>query len=193
MQQTWMPVQQLPEFELALAAAAGALDAGDLSECHGAACGMLCRRPREDAEAFLRLLAALELVHEPGEELREFLVRLHAATASQIGDQQMRFSLWLPGDEEALEDRTRALARWSSGFLAGLAFDHDTALDNLSEDIEGVLGDVQQIALAETTADADADAEEEEQALTEIIEYLRVVTLMLREELRPAAPRDSVH
>lgn len=186
-----MPVEQLPEFEHALAAAAGTLDAGDLSECHGAVCGMLCRRPREDAEAFLSLLSSLELVRDPDQGLRELLVRLHGATASQISDEQMRFSLWLPGDEEDLEDRTRALARWSSGFLAGLGFGHDTALDELSEEIEGVLGDVQQIALAET--DADAEGEEEEQALTEIVEYLRVVALMLREELRPAAPRDSVH
>lgn len=186
-----MPVQQLPEYEHALAVAAGTLDAGDLSECHGALCGMLCRRPREDAEAFLRLLASLELVHEPGQELRDLLVRLHGATASQIGDDQMRFSLWLPEDEEDLEYRTRALARWSTGLLAGLGFGHDTALDKLSADMEGVLGDVQQIALAETGADV--DGEDEEQALTEITEYLRVVTLMLREELRPAAPRDSVH
>jgi len=126
----------------------------------------------------------IECVVETGHPLAE-------ATASQIGDAQMRFSLWLPGDEEPLEYRTRALAQWCSGFLAGLGFGHNADLDNLSEDIEGVLADLQQIARAET--DPETDPETEETALVEIIEYIRVVALMLREELRPAAPRDSVH
>jgi len=186
-----MPVQQLPEFDLALAVAAGRLDAGELSECHGAVCGMLCRHPQYGGSEALRLLAELELVRNPELELRDFLVSLHEATASQIGDAQMRFSLWLPGDEEPLEYRTRALAQWCSGFLAGLGFGHNADLDNLSEDIEGVLADLQQIARAET--DPETDPETEETALVEIIEYIRVVALMLREELRPAAPRDSVH
>jgi hypothetical protein len=186
-----MPILQLPEFEQALAVTSGRLDAGALSECHGAVCGMLCRNPGHGGDQYLRLLAELELVRAPGADVRELLVSLHGATANQIADAQMRFSLWLPGDEEPLEDRTRALAHWCNGFLAGLGFGHDAALDNLSADMEGVLADLQQIALADIGPDG--EGEDEETALTEIIEYIRVVTLMLREELRPAAPRDSVH
>jgi len=185
-----MPVQRLPEFEDALAKAAGQLDAAELSECHGAACGMLCRHPQFDQDQYLRLLTELELARDPAEEMRECLVSLHQATVSQISDEQLRFALWLPADEP-LEDRARALAHWCSGFLAGLGFGHDAAMDELSGDLEEVLADLEQIARAE--ADTDGDSEEEEAALVEVIEYIRVVTLMFREALRPPESRDRLH
>jgi uncharacterized protein YgfB (UPF0149 family) len=186
-----MPVVQLPDFEHAQAVAGAHLHAGDLAECHGAICGMLCRHPRNGGDESMRLLVNLGLVQEPDPGLRDILVTLHRAASSQIRDPQMRFQLWLPGDEEPLEVRTRSLAQWCTGFLAGLGFGHDAALDKLSEDMEGVLTDLQQIARAEVGAAS--DPEEEENALAEIVEYIRVATLMLREELRPAAPRESVH
>lgn len=186
-----MPVQPLPEFEDALAKAGGQFDAAALSECHGAVCGMLCRHPQYDQDQYLRLLTELELARDPASEMRECLVSLHQATVSQISDEQLRFNLWLPADEEPLEDRARALARWCSGFLAGLGFGHDAALDELSGDLEEVLADLQQIARAE--ADTDGDSEEEEAALVEVVEYIRIVTLMLREALRPPESRDRLH
>ena len=186
-----MPVQPLPEFEDALAKAGGQLDAAGLSECHGAVCGMLCRHPQHDEDQYLRLLTELELAREPADEMRECLVSLHQATVSQISDEQLRFKVWLPDDEEPLEDRARALAHWCSGFLAGLGFGHDAAMDELSGDLEEVLADLQQIARAE--ADTDGDSEEEEAALVEVVEYIRIVTLMLREALRPPESRDRLH
>ncbi|NND44681.1 MAG: UPF0149 family protein [Xanthomonadales bacterium] len=186
-----MPVQQLPGFEHARSISGAQLDARELSECHGAVCGMLCRQPARGADDYLELLASMELVRDPAPEVRECLVRLYEATAAQITDEQMRFDIWLPSDEEPLEDRARALAHWASGFLAGLGMGREGSLEGLSEDLQGVLEDLQQISRADAVADG--ESEEEEAALVEIVEYLRVVTLMFREELRPASSGDSVH
>lgn len=186
-----MPVLQLPNFDQSVAISSGQLDALELSECHGVACGLLCRAPASQAETFLNLLDSLELVKGPDEPLTSQLSELHDATTSQLDDDQLRLMLWLPGDEEPLADRTDALARWCTGFLAGLGSGTDLSKETLSEDLSGALSDLEQIARAEMTSEG--DLEEEEEALMEIIEYIRVVTLMLREELSPPKPQDSLH
>jgi uncharacterized protein YgfB (UPF0149 family) len=186
-----MPVQQLPDFEQTLAIANGQLDAIELSECHGAACGLICRHPHSQADLFLSLLNSLELLKDPEQSLAEQLVELYQATVSQLEDDQLRLVIWLPDDDEPLEDRTEALARWCTGFLAGLGSGSEFNEDTLSEDVTAALSDIQQIAMAEMTSDGDSD--EEEAALIEIIEYIRVVTLMMKEELSPPDSHDRLH
>lgn len=186
-----MPVAALPDFEHVVAIAGGTLDALELAECHGAACGLLCRHPDSVPDTFLNLLTTLELINDPEPVLTEQLAKLHAATVSQMEDEQLRLKLWLPDDDEPLEDRSLALAHWCTGFLAGLGSGHDSSLDTLSEDLEGALKDLEQLARAEVMADG--DEEEEEVALVEIIEYIRVVTFMFKAELRPAADKDRLH
>jgi uncharacterized protein YgfB (UPF0149 family) len=186
-----MPVLQLPDFDQTLAISSGSLDALELSECHGAVCGLLCRNPSSQSDSFFSLLSSLELLKDPDEALKGQLSDLHFATASQLDDEQLRFSIWLPDDDESLDDRTEALAHWCTGFLAGLANGHDLELETLSEDVSAALADLEQIARAQMTGEG--DAEEEESAFTEIVEYIRVVTLMMREELSPAKPQDLLH
>ncbi|MFT5141341.1 MAG: hypothetical protein ACI9H8_001925 [Lysobacterales bacterium] len=182
---------QLPDFDQTLAISSGQLDAMELSECHGALCGMLCRNPSSQADSFFSLLNTLELAKQPDEPLSVQLTELHYATATQLDDELLRFSLWLPDDDESLDDRTEALARWCTGFLAGLGSGHDLALETLSEDVSAALSDLEQIAQAEMTGEG--EVEEEEAAFVEIIEYIRVVTLMMREELSPPQSQDVLH
>lgn len=186
-----MPVQALPDFEQTLAIAVGQIEAPELSECHGAVCGLLCRNPASEANLYFGLLSSLELLSNPDEQLSGQLAELHLATITQLEDDQLRFSVWLPSDDEPLEDRTEALAHWCTGFLAGLGSGTELTQDTLSEDVSGALSDIQQIAIAEMTGDG--DEEEEEAAFVEIIEYIRVVTLMMRDELSPPSPQDRVH
>jgi uncharacterized protein YgfB (UPF0149 family) len=186
-----MPVLQLPDFEQTLAIAGGQLDAGELSECHGAACGLLCRHPASRADAFFSLLGSLELVKDPGRELASRLLVLYEATLAQLEDDQLRLALWLPADEDSLEDRTEALGHWCTGFLAGLGSGHDLSLDTLSDDVSEALADLQQIAQAQISGAG--DSEEEEAALVEVIEYIRIVTLMMREELSPPKQQDRLY
>jgi len=185
-----MAVPQLPDFEHALAVAGDSLDAVELSECHGVACGLICRQPGQGADGFLQLLAMLELVSGPGAGLCRVLEELYRASGLQLEDEQMRLALWLPGDDEPLEERTRALAHWCTGFLAGIG-SGEGKLDSMSEESGDALEDLRQIAMAE--ASGEGDTEEEETAFAEIVEYIRVVSLMLREDLRGPGPGDRFH
>ncbi len=186
-----MSIARLPDFEHVLAIAQGNLDAAELAECHGVACGLLCRQADAGVDVFVGLLDMLELVSSPGTGLKISLQELLSSTREQLVDEDMAMNLWLPGDGEALEDRTAALAQWCSGFLAGLGSSGDDMLQTLSDDATEALRDLQQIAAADVTDTR--GSEEDENAFVEIVEYIRVVTLMIREDLRGPDSQDMIH
>lgn len=185
-----MPVKPLPDFNQSLARTRGEMGMADLAECHGVACGLICVREDSGAADFLDTLDLLQLTSGPGGELRQIMSELFEATFSQLRDDQLRLALWLPGDEESLDERTAALAQWCTGFLAGLG-GAGQGLENLSQEAREALDDLQQIARAEVGGGV--SDEDEEDAYYQVIEYIRVVTLLLREELRGPEPDDRIH
>lgn len=190
------PVTRLPDFEHTLALSQGNLDPPGLAECHAVACGLLVRQSNARDSAYLDLLAALQVLPEPGPALREALQELYTAVAGQLADDDMGFTLWLPDDEQPLDERTAALAQWCNGFLAALGSGLEGRLETLSAEAGEALADLAEIARAQIDGDdtdAPIEAEEEEQAFAEIVEYIRVVVLMLREDLRGPDAGDSIH
>jgi hypothetical protein len=133
----------------------------------------------------------LELVDDPGTGLRISLEELLNSTRLQLADEEMGLALWLPNDDETLEDRTMALAQWCSGFLASLGSSGDDILCAMSDDSNDAMKDLQQISAADVT-DTD-ESEEDEKAFIEIVEYIRVVVLMIREDLRGPDGQDLIH
>jgi uncharacterized protein YgfB (UPF0149 family) len=204
----------LPDFDHTLALGHGNLDAASLSECHGVACGLLARSPDSSGDAFFALLAMLEVVREPGPGLREALDELRLAAGQQLADEELGFMLWLPTDDEPLADRTEALSQWCSGFLAALGAGQADQLKTLSAEGAEALVDLREIARAgvEEASPADSVAEPDEdpgrpdeegrdehegdgqeQAFAEIVEYIRIAVLVLREDLRGPLAGESVH
>jgi uncharacterized protein YgfB (UPF0149 family) len=189
-----MSAPQLPDFEQSLALCHGTLDAAELAECHGVLCGVLAVSPQAGAEHFIVQLGALQLIDEPDEAVESVLRELFTATDAQLDDEEMSFRLWLPDDQEPLEERTEALGRWCTGLLAGLAAQGD--LSALSGEAAEAVRDLEQIARAglATGGGSDSNAlEDEERAFTEIAEYIRVVALMLREDFRGPEQGDAIH
>jgi uncharacterized protein YgfB (UPF0149 family) len=188
-----MSSPSLPDFERTLRLSQGNLDAAELSECHGLLCGLLCRNSEGTPNDFMQHLASMQLVVEPGAALSTVLTEAFDSTQRQLEDEELGFDLWLPQDDEPLEDRTVALAQWCSGFLAGLA--SGGQLDALSEDGKEAIADLQQIARAELSSSSasEKEREEDEGAYTEIVEYVRVVALMMREDFRGPSTDEAIH
>ena len=182
---------RLPDFEHTLAIAQGNLESCELAECHGVVCGLLCRIPDASLDAFIGLLDMLEMLKTPGAGLKMSLEELLNATRGQLVDPDMGLTLWLPKDDETLEDRTMALSQWCNGFLAGIGSSGEEALGTLTDDAKEALKDLQQISLADVT-DTE-QSEEDEKAYTEIVEFIRVAILMIREDLRGPDDQDSIH
>jgi uncharacterized protein YgfB (UPF0149 family) len=186
-----MSATRLPDFEHTLAIAQGNLEAPELAECHGVACGLLCRSADASLDVFIGLLNMLELVNDPGTGLKMSLEELLNSSRAQLADEDMGLQLWLPNDDETLEERTMALSQWCSGFLAGLGSSGDETLKGISDVSNEALKDLQQISTADV-ADTD-ESEEDEKAFVEIIEYIRIVILMIREDLRGPDGQDLIH
>jgi hypothetical protein len=191
-----MSLDQLPDFRHALMTSHGSLDAAELAECHGVLCGMLCGENGSTAEDFLAHLATLEFAVETGSALHEMMIEAFESTVQLLADEELRFNLWLPDDEQPLGERTNSLAHWCTGFLAGLGV--GGPMPDLSAEAAEALQDLQQIAMAGFLAQADdaadgAEDEVNETAFFEIVEYVRVVTLILREELRGPGVDDPIH
>ncbi len=188
-----MSAPALPDFEHTVQVGQGILDTAGLAECHGVLCGLVCRKSGGTPSEFLNYLKEIHLLVNPGTALAAALSDAFDKTAQQLVDEDMGFELWLPDDDESLEDRTVALAQWCSGFLAGLA--SDGPFEVLSEEAGEAIDDLQQIARAELIVPEGAgpDSEEDEVAFTEIVEYVRVVTLMMREDFRGPGVNDPIH
>ncbi len=82
-----MASEPLPDFDHSLAMAKGNLDAAGLAECHGVSCGLLVRQPDCSSDAYLGLLALLEIAPDPGPAFREVLGDLLEATRGQLTDE----------------------------------------------------------------------------------------------------------
>jgi uncharacterized protein YgfB (UPF0149 family) len=181
----------LPDFEHTLALAQGNYDAPELSECHGVACGLLCRKPDSTFDAYMSLSRTLEIVDAPAAGFSEVLEDLFASSREQLADENMGLTLWLPEDNEILEERTMALSQWCNGFLAGLGSGGKEALSAMSEDANDALNDLLEISKAEVL-DTE-ESEEDENAYVEIVEYVRIVVYMIREDLRGPDELDQIH
>jgi len=206
-----MSPEPMPDFHHALMLSRGKLDAAELAECHGVLCGLICRNSSVSHVDYLGQLATLQLITEPDKALSELFVDAHISTSQQLADMDMGFNLWLPDDDQPLVERTDALAQWCTGLLAGLGLGGE--LPVLSEEATEALDDIRQIARAaypqvgmtdaereqiiemETGIDEEPDeeAEDDENAFMEIVEYVRVVTLMLCEEMRGPGVEDRIH
>lgn len=186
-----MSAARLPDFEHTLVVARGNLEASELAECHGVACGLLCHLPQSSFAAYAGLLDMLGLVRIPAAGLKMSLRELLDSSRLQLADEEMGLSLWLPDDNEILEERTMALSQWCSGFLAGLGSSEDDSLKSMSEDANEALADLRQIATADVTDTT--QSEQDENAYAEIVEYIRVVILLIREDLRGPGGQDFIH
>ncbi len=188
-----MSSPSLPDFERTVELSQGNLDAAELAECHGLLCGLMACGTADTAGDFLDHLAAMQLLVDPGEALQSTMVDAWERTGRQMDDEEFGFELWLPNDDESLEERTISLAQWCAGFLAGLG--SGCNLDALSDDAREGLQDLIEISRAEVSSESGqfTGNQEEEAAYAEIVEYVRVVALTLREEFRGPGSGDAIH
>lgn len=188
-----MSVPDLPDFERTVRLSQGNLDASELAECHGLLSGLLCREIKSTPSDFRYQLEAMKLVVNPSAALDSVLTDAYESTNKQLEDEEFGFTLWLPDDDEPLEERIIALGSWCSGFLAGMVC--GGPLDALSEEGREAIEDLQQISKAEMTSQGQdgEESEEDENAFVEIVEYVRIVALMMREDFRGPGQHEAIH
>jgi hypothetical protein len=167
------------------------------AEFHGASCGYVCAGGH-DAEAFLRAYGD-EQWPTPDAAQRSALDSLRAAFATSrrlLDDEDLGFDPLLPGESAHVHERAQALVDWCQGFLSGLGLGGMTAHQARHQDVREILRDMSTIAASELGFDRDEEVDES--ALSEILEWIRVSVLLVREDLaharaRAAAPSGTRH
>ena len=105
------------------------------AEVHGTLCGMLCVNENTNPSE------ALEDADELG--LAAPLAALREVVLEALFDSQAGFMPMLPSDDNTpLEARVKALARWCSGFVYGLACQPEFDMKGLSEEVQEVIRDL---------------------------------------------------
>lgn len=148
-----------------------------IAETHGVVIGLLAGGPRQSDAELADQLSRLQVGDWNSRRIQDDLGPAISTLRSELASPDMDFKPLLPTDDRPLSERTRCLASWVSGFLAGFGAG---APELKNPDSSEALRLLEQIARAGT--DPEADEEEQEQAFTELSEFVRVATLLLREE-----------
>lgn len=157
----------------------------DAAETHGLICGLLCAAGRLDEDMWLA-----HIYDEPpdanniaAQQANRTLLQLAEVTRDALFSPDLDLQLLLPDDEVPLPDRAEALAAWCDGFLSGLGLGGVTEESLRSDEVKEIMRDLADIS--RVGFDADEPDEEDEMAYMEIVEYLRMGTLLISEELQP--------
>lgn len=157
------------------------------AEMHGLISGILCGGNSDSSwQPLIHDLTNEGLAF--GHELAEALRKMHAAT-SDSPRRRWLFQLYLPeGDDVSVFDRADALAGWVNHYLLGSGVTQPK-LDKVTGEAGEAIDDLRNIA--QLGYDEDEDREELEMSLEEIIEYVRVASLLCHDNFtrsQPTAP-----
>lgn len=161
----------------------GAVHAGvRASECHGFLCGYFCAKNTVVAGSWRdNLLTGID-DEVNVDDCIEILTQLATEVKQGVLSEEISFELLLPDDETPIAKRSSALAEWCAGFVTGLGMGGMGEKPQLNEECEEFVKDVISISRMDTSIDEGEDAEA---ALFEVVEYIRVGTIMLHQEWHP--------
>ncbi|RUO24436.1 YecA family protein [Aliidiomarina minuta] len=150
------------------------------AELHGMLTGLIASGAPAESEKWHDVMA--DLANEGNAfsvGMKSLLRDLSAEIISELEDPELGFQLLLPGDEEALNERLKALTQWVQSFLAGFGVNQQN-LAKASADLQEAINDMAEIALLSDDVEAD---EEGERAFYEVSEYVRISSIMCFNEL----------
>ncbi len=187
--------------DLTIAGAIDVLELGvEVAEFHGGICGLLCASGPGAAAAWLQHAdeSQMTVAGEAG-TAREQLHEAEAETWRLLSSPNFEFEPLLPPVEAELAERVSALALWCQGFLTGLGLGGVRAEDLDARDDEGgrnaelaeIVADFVEISRAHLGSEDLADTDRADFDLAEVIEYVRVGTQLVFEELRERQARGA--
>ena len=162
----------------------------DAAEAHGTLCGLMMGNTSVKGW----LAHTLEEMPDAGNVLATeqlgVLEELFEQTREQLNDDELNFELLLPDDTDDFGLRLLGLSGWCQGFLYGIGAAGTMREDELDETSRECLSDL--LEISKLSHDEEASDEAELQ-FAEIVEHVRMATLMLNETLNPLKPDTTLH
>ena len=166
------------EFERVLAESGSFTTA---AEGHGMLCGALCAMTAYRLEDWVGELLT-DGRRAPAEPDPVFEL-LYTETAQALAGQAMEFAPLLPDDDAPIAKRASSLGEWCQGFLYGIGAGRMASLEQLPGDLAEIVRDLTEISRA--AVDEQDSLETNEQAYVELVEFVRVSTQLVFDELSP--------
>ena len=162
---------------------------GDAAESHGTLSGLLINNASM-ADWMAHTLDDLPDKSDvlAGEQLK-VLNQLFEQTRKQISDEDFSLELLLPDESDDFGLRLLGLSTWCQGFLYGIGASGCIDQASLDEASQECLSDL--LEISKLSYDA-KDSDEAEQQYFEIVEHVRMATLILNESLNPMMPAPAL-
>lgn len=158
-----------------------------VAESHGILCGLLCGGATLGMQSWLdHVLGDESSGYDIAEQSRDLLAQIAEETARAMDDPDAPFLPLLPDDDEPICERTAALVEWCEGFLFGFGMSGSNDLSGLSQEAREFVSDLEEITRMDVSSPQ--EDEENEGALIELVEYIKIGTLILREEVSAPNP-----
>ncbi|BAS67081.1 UPF0149 family protein [Bathymodiolus septemdierum thioautotrophic gill symbiont] len=152
-----------------------------IASAHGILCGFSCVRPGVTLDDWLNeVLVSIDLNNLNEKEAHEKLAQVYNTTLSQLNDATLNFQLLIADENCTLREQADTLIQWCQGFLVGLGLQKISTHD---EDVLEMMKDFSEIS--QLNGDV-LDNEENANDLSEIIEFVRMGTLLIQETLQPS-------
>jgi uncharacterized protein YgfB (UPF0149 family) len=162
------------------------------AELHGIASGLLIKDAATPPSRLQEIvLGQIDNNDVLATETSRLIDQLHTTTLHQLQDSELGFELLCPDDDEPLENRITAACDWARGLVYGLA-EQGVKTRDCPTDTADFLQDCLTLANNEYTAD-EGSSEENEELYMELLEFLRMGTLMAQEELQPTKSSPQLH
>lgn len=169
---------QRVSFEILTEALVACPDGPGSAECHGQICGLFCGSAKATViDAFLERWAR-DAEENVNAGVHAVLRRMLSESQAALEDTDLAFAPLLPADAVALDVRVGSLAEWTQGFLYGLV-EAGTDWADAPESVREIITDFAEISRLRAGGLADED---DEQSYAELVEYVRVGTLMMHAE-----------
>ncbi|EEZ79884.1 MAG: YecA family protein [Candidatus Thioglobus sp.] len=152
-----------------------------VSSAHGILCGFACVKPDLALDDWLgEILVSIDLNNVNEKTQHEYLAQIYNNTLIQLNDETLDFQLLIADEDCQLREQAQTLIQWCQGFLVGLGL---FKIQTHDEDVLEMIKDFGEIAKLEIDV---LDNEKNAQDLNEIIEFVRIGTLLIQETLQPS-------
>jgi yecA family protein len=154
------------------------------SEAHGYLCALLCTSPAED-------YSWQEIVFPASDDpsAHTALADLYESSMKQMSAFAFEFHLLLPDDDEDINSRAESLGVWCQGFLTGLNGAEKKLELSDENEVKDALNDI--IDISQVTYGELTSTDEDETAYYELVEYIRLVVLMIYQEFKKLTPNSD--
>lgn len=118
---------------------------------------------------------------EESEAIKLAISGLQEMVNKEFTDGSVTVTLLLPTDDESLDERLKALINWADGFLSGFGMVKQTA--PLPKEVLEILADLDSVTQLQTTIAPEDEARSENDYM-ELVEFLKLVPLLVATELK---------